>query len=192
MIDQHQPVDLPTGLRQGTWRDYGAVLRISLDAQLIATWQQVSIRIVTVLLLGFLVLLCVALASLFELSPLGVVAVVLAVLVVLCVFIVAMHLAARMADGRRAILLATDRRASVDVRFRRDGTISLSNHGRTFRATSASELRARLAEWLRDSGSALKISAQNRRVSAIYMAQFPELHETGKDWMGHVILAIRT
>lgn len=110
---------------------------------------------------------------------------------IMCVVIVAIHTVWRVLDPNRLVWLAPDGGSLVDVIFKSRNRISLANHGRAFKATSAPALRDSVAEWVAGlEGYELDIRAQNRKVAELYVEQFPQLEIIGTDWMGHPRLGL--
>lgn len=103
-----------------------------------------------------------------------------------------LHTAYRISDRRRIILLSKTRGACLDARFGKDSIITVSNHGRLIKDTSAPALRASFATWVLNLPDwQLNIKAQNKAVAAIYIAQFPDLLPHAADMLGRVSLTIQ-
>lgn len=171
--------------------DSGALLLISLSGTALITWRFRVWRWMMLVVAG-LILLEVTLFALIGAGDLALLLLLfILVLLVASVLVLAAHNVWRVLDPGRIVLLATDNGACLDVIFHRDGRITLANHCRAFGASSAPSLRQAVASWLRDiDGARLDLRAQNMRVAAHYMAQFPQLRIVGRDWMGHVRLGM--
>lgn len=147
------------------------------------------------LMVGALGLLLLELAVIALLGGGDMAVLILAVIIalpVLGVAIVAIHTVWRVLDPNRLVWLASDSGALIDVIFKTRRRISLANHGRAFKATSAPALRDSVAEWVVVlEGYELDIRAQNQKVAELYIEQFPQLRIEGADWMGHPRLGIR-
>ncbi|WP_336640276.1 hypothetical protein [Microbacterium sp. USHLN272] len=184
---------IPAGTRRASLEMFWTTLQQTGSTATLLMWKFVPFRCLVLLAGGLLAL--EILAFLFLGMPMGALAIVLLVLAMLVAgFVVyALHTAWRLRDPHRLVLFAPDLGSSVDVIFKSRNRVSLANHGRAFGATSAPALRDSVAAWLNGlDGCHLDIRAQNRRVANHYIAQFPQLRISGRDWMGHYRLSATT
>ncbi|CAN7469882.1 hypothetical protein LJR044_003160 [Microbacterium foliorum] len=185
------PDSRPSGIREASWGDAWLLVKMGGAMLVLALWKFQLWRWV---MIGALALLVLEAAILALLGAAEVVLLVLAVIValpVLSIAMVAVHVAWRLLDPNRLVMIAPDGRSSLDVLFRSRCRISLANHGRAFGATSARALRASVAHWLIGLADyQVDIRAQNKRVAEHYIQQFPQLVITGHDWMGHPKLGL--
>ena len=190
------PDSRPSGVREASWGDAWLLVKMGGAMLVLALWKFQLWRWVMIGALALLVLEAVIIALLGEAELVILILVVIAALPVLSIAMVAVHVAWRLLDPNRLVLIAPDGRSSLDVLFKSKRRMSLANHGRAFGARSARVLRASVADWLIGlSEHQVDIRAQNKRVAEHYIQQFPQLVITGHDWMGHPKLgltAVRT
>ena len=186
------PDSRPSGCREARLYDSVTLLLLSISGTALITWRFRPWRWMVLVLAG-LILLEITVFALIGAGDLALLLVLfMLILLVASVLVLAAHNIWRVLDPGRIVLLATDNGACLDAIFHRNGRITLSNHCRAFGASSAPSLRQAAATWLRDvDGGRLDLRAQNTRVAAHYMAQFPQLRIVGRDWMGHVRLGMR-
>lgn len=190
LLPSRLPGTAPTNSRIARLGLYRRTFVVSASAGVIAVWRFAPYRWLVLITAGLLV------AELIAFPLLGAPKLALAVaLLVVALMLVGLlthliHTLWRLLDPNRIVVFAPDLGSSLDVVFKRRKRVSLANHGRAFRATSAPALREAVASWIEDiDGYRLDIRAQNMKVAEHYIAQFPRLRVVGHDWMGHYRLA---
>lgn len=194
-------LETPAGLCVAGWRDFCRLNRLSWSGLGIAALHSAPFRVMLSFLLLTMVLLVVtaALCSpdllMWALVYVGLIVVATTALMGVLVL---RHCAVRLMDNRRQILLTPDRMAVLDVivtRHRSGWRIMPANHMKLTRSSTASALRASLADWMQDSDRddiEARIVAQNRRVAELYASQFPQLRVISRrNWGGRVLLELR-
>lgn len=183
------PETRPSDVIVAGWSEYGRLVRISAAATVAVIRRQKSLRWFFAIVVPLLVVEAVVLSMLTDSAALA--AVMIGLTAATFVGFITLHTVWRLIDPRRLVFLSSDRRAVLDVRFKRNGTIEPSNHGRLAHTTQAPGLRERVAEWLGAlDGWAFKLRAQNTKVAEIYSAQFPGLVAGAPDLLGRVPLAL--
>ncbi|MGM1017111.1 MAG: hypothetical protein ACQEW8_06185 [Actinomycetota bacterium] len=182
-----RPPTPPQGTRVATAADFARLLRL-LNAAQILTLRQRSLLIATCITIAILAAEVIVFTAILGPEIIPVFGIFAAVVLILTALVLLGHTAFRLRDPHRYVLLAPDRRAGLDVIFRRDGTVTLANHARLLGATSAPALRAGVGAWLMSMADRrIVFKAQNRTVADLYIREFPHLTaEEGSDILGRV------
>lgn len=183
---------VPVGCRRATWGDFGRLFLISVCVQVIVTWKSAALRWTMTATLAVSATMVALFALVSWQFAVGVSVFMIMGSTVLTSTVLLLITVIRLADRRRVVILTDDGQVCVDAVFRKGRSLSLRNHGRTFRATSTGTMREALKEWIRPLiGDDFVIFAQNARVARMYIDQFPELQIIGRDWIGHPMLGVK-
>ncbi|WP_295103381.1 hypothetical protein [uncultured Microbacterium sp.] len=142
------PAGRPLSGHDATVWDSWALLKIGVSMLILALWNFVLWRW---LMIGAVSLLILELAIIAFLGEGDMAVLILAFIVALpalSVAVVVIHTAWRVLDPNRLVWIAPYGGAFVDVIFKRRARISLANHGRALKATSAPALRKSVAQWV--------------------------------------------
>lgn len=186
------PESRPLGTVQAGWADWGRLNRLGLDGVVLVYSQQ---RAWKWAMIGLLVVLAAEVTLFSFLDPtagLTLLAVIVIGMPALFLATVALHTSWRLLDQDRVVVLSPSRDAVVDILFRQSGRVSLASHTKLIGSSSAAALRDRVADWLRGLPEhRVKFRAQGRRIADLYIAQFPQLVETGTpNWLGLIELTV--
>ncbi|WDH77949.1 hypothetical protein PTQ19_10485 [Microbacterium esteraromaticum] len=183
------PETRPSDVIVAGWGECGRLLRISAVGTVAVMRRQKSMRYLFMIVMPLLAIEMVVLSVLTGSAMVAFV--MIGLMIATFLGITTAHTVWRLIDPRRLVFLSHDRRAVLDVRFKRNGTIEPSNHGRLRNTTQAPGLREHVAAWLRTlDGFAFRIRAQNTKVAEIYSAQFPGLVAGTPDPLGRVPLTL--
>lgn len=171
------------------WGDYVRLLRIATVAQIMVTVQHRFIRGITIFALVVLAAEAVYFSvSTGSLLPAGIL---FGLLIVGLVVTIVGHTAWRLIDPHRLVFLSPERRCCLDVRYANNGTVKLSNHAKLSGTSSAPALRDAVASWTLALGAEhVMFKAQDAKVAALYMEEFPRLEAGEPDAYGRVPLTL--